>query len=175
MCRVIVIAAMAVTFHLSAFAACLNPFGCGPSNYSECIDDATKRPTELGVRVARQQCYEKFKKPEEARVATEQVKAAEKRAATWRGIGDRESTIGGVQRALGPPDATDGPAACTHFTDRSKTTALCTTYRWTDRRPGRICVQSRANGFGTSDISCLFTLEVAIGTETVWAWWPESF
>jgi hypothetical protein len=173
--RFIVIAGVAATFHLPAFAICVNPFGCGPSNYAECIDDATKRPTELGVRVARQQCHEKFKKPEEDRVAAEQVKAAEKLAAAWRGIGDRESTLAGVKRALGAPDKTEGPAACAHFTDRSRATVLCTTYRWMDRRPGRICVQSRAGGIVTDDINCLFTLEVAIGTETIWAWWPESF
>lgn len=33
---------------------------CGPRNLKDCIDDATRRPTDAGVRIARYECTKAF-------------------------------------------------------------------------------------------------------------------
>jgi hypothetical protein len=34
--------------------------GCGPQNLKDCIDDASRRPTDTGVRLARYECAKQF-------------------------------------------------------------------------------------------------------------------
>jgi hypothetical protein len=154
-------------------AICLNPFGCSPSTYEECVDDATNRPTDAGVRLARAQCEEKFKKPALERAAAEQKKLAERLAERWNQVGTMRN-IADAKRAFGEPTRVDGPATCTQLSSADQRPAACLTYRWIDRRPGRVCVSAPPSQIS---FDCHFTLEVVAGSATlsIWATWPESF
>lgn len=61
-------------------AACLNPFGCGPSTLAECRAEAVKMPTDTGVRLAIMDCQKKFV-AEPAELA--RAEGSKKIAAAW--------------------------------------------------------------------------------------------
>ena len=166
------VGAALLTIGASAHAVCLNPFGCAPSNYEECVDDATKRPTDTGVKMARAQCYEKFKKPEEERKAREAQETAERLAANWKMVGETLRTAREIHRAIGKPAAEIGPTKCTALAGGMTPPKgmLCYAQSWPDTRSGRMCPT-----FVKSGSECQFQLEVlADESNTLWAWWPDS-
>lgn len=94
-------------------AVCLNPLGCAPKNYPECVADATSRQTELGVRMAAAQCYAKWKKPEDDRRAAEAAKLADARALAWSKAPAKTSTARALIATIGQPSMVLGAHACT--------------------------------------------------------------
>lgn len=130
----------------SAVAVCLNPFGCEPKNYDECMADATKRATELGVKLARQQCYTKWKQPEDERMAGERTVAAERRATIWFKLPtERHTGVGSWVERLGKPDMVLGPNTCPRLKDEKQPTVKCYFYYWKDERAGRYEAYFRAD------------------------------
>lgn len=161
----VIMSAMTLTIPFqSAQAACLNPFGCVASNYDECVTDATKRPTEVGVKLARQQCYDKWKLPEIEKAASMKAAAAEKRASTWAAMDNVTYNAEAWISKLGQPDLVLGPAACSPVKDAKLTKAqTCYTYFWNDERLGRVS-------------SAYFKAEVLNESrKPLWAYWPDSF
>jgi hypothetical protein len=117
--------------------ACLNPFGCTPKNYDECVAEATKRPTELGVKLARQQCHAKWLQPQEERNAAERTAAAGKRAAIWEAVPGFDDAVATWIAKLGQPDMVLGPYRCSSIKDAKLPAVNCYSYYWKDERPGR--------------------------------------
>ena len=159
----------------SAAAICLNPFGCPPSNYNECVDDATRRPTDLGVRSAKQLCYEKFKKPEEDRAQAQREKESLHIALEWARLGS--APLADMKKALGEPTKSTGPGACAKVPGAGAAPAAgCITHFWHDARAGRLCVQPSPTSFDR-DLRCYFRAEVPAYSLTgeQWARWVESF
>lgn len=159
---------MLATF--SASAICINPFGCAPANYEECIDDASKRPSDKGVMTARDACYTKFKAPENERLAREREQQAQAFAEKWRRIDGSVGTGEKLRAHLGKPLTIEGPATCSKVNGKSPSSVTtCMSWSWLDFRPGRICLRM------VSGIDCYFTLEIENTPEQkLWAWWPES-
>ncbi len=152
-------------------AICLNPFGCGPSNYEECVAEATTRPTELGVRLARSQCHDKFLKPEADRIQRESAEKAEAFAARWQARAGEISNLKQANTKIGKPDSVTGPEACARIKGEiTLKHTQCFTHRWEDRRASRICWQ-------TSGVErCHFQIQTIENAEqALWAVWPESF
>jgi len=116
-----------------ANAICLNPFGCEPKSYDECATDATKRPTEAGVRFAIAQCYAKFKKPEEERQRAEEAAAAQQFAqlwlTAWNQKRDSPITMDSVEDVFGKALRFVGPLKCS---GKSTTIEMCKTFYWAD-------------------------------------------
>ena len=146
---------------VSAHSACFNPLGCAPKNHDECVAEATKRPTELGVKLARQQCYAKWVAPEEERRSAERAAVAVRRAVLWEKMPDSGETLGIWLSKLGDPDMVLGPYPCSRLKDAKSPGVPCYTYRWKDDRPGRY--------------DAYFKVEVLNNAEkTVWAFWRDS-
>ena len=143
-------------------AVCLNPFGCEAKNYDECVADATKRPTELGVKLAKQQCFAKWKQPEEEREAVARNTAAELRAAQWAKVGDIAFDAFAWTAHLGKPDLVVGPMACAPTkAAKAPKGSSCYIYLWDDKRPGRYEMHFKAE-------------VVNEPSKKVWAYWPDS-
>ena len=182
-----------------ANAVCLNPFGCGPSNNDECITEAAKMPTALGVNLARQQCDDKFVLPEKIRHAKQTQDAADDLASNWASFAtnaalqhasDDVPTANSALKVMGKPSSLTGPDACTPIASLAQTTnQKCYTYAWIDARSARSCSpQVPVNAYGSAASlaafldaqslrgpSCYFTLEtIADNRRTVWGWWNES-
>lgn len=171
------IALIFLLFTTAVHAVCLNPFGCEPSNNAECIADATRRPTELGVRIAKQQCYERFVKPEEQRREKAAQDEAERLAKAW--ATSTFHTVGEAIKVLGNPSDKSGPLQCESVDGKAPPSGTqCFSYEWVDARAGRICPS--ADKFKTfasqNDLSCRFRLQALTNSEgTLWAWWRESY
>lgn len=146
----------------SAGAVCLNPFGCEPKNYDECVADATKRPTELGVKLARQQCFAKWKQPEEEREATVRNAAAERRAVQWAKVNELAFDAPAWIVQLGEPDQVVGPMACSPTKEaKAPKGSSCYIYLWNDKRPGRYDMHFKAE-------------VVNEPSKKIWAYWQDS-
>lgn len=103
-------------------AICLNPFGCDARTLAECRDDASRRPTDAGVKVALQECQ---------RVEYERREAAEKKLLqTWRAVaptGDRRR----ISEALGLQiHSTSSKEACSATASGPGAKDACTHIRW---------------------------------------------
>lgn len=145
-----------------AHALCLNPFGCAPSNYDECVHEATTRPTDTGVKMAMRQCYERFKAPEEARRAAEEQKRAEAFAERWKKAIETYAKAPEIERYLGAPSSRSDAMTCSPLTASStKPTFQCVTYYWNDSRLLRPNHRFRLEALTDS-------------AGTVWAVWPDS-
>ena len=118
---------------LGSLAVCLNPFGCEPKSYEECADDASKRPTEVGVRVAVAQCYAIFKKPEDDRRRAEQQASARRLAqrwsSTWKDRSTSPETADTAEELFGKASRTTGPARCS---GKSSAPGQCVKFYWDD-------------------------------------------
>jgi hypothetical protein len=146
-----------------AHAVCLNPFGCAPANYDECLNEATKRPTDVGVKFARSQCYDKWKLPEIEKVAALKAAAADKRALTWAAMEKIEFNAEAWIKQLGQPDLVLGPSKCSLIKGVKPTKGQsCYTYYWYDERPGRVSAHFKAEVLNESG-------------KPLWAYWPDSF
>lgn len=145
----------------SVQAICLNPSGCEPKNYQECMADATNRPTELGVKLARNLCDEKWKWPEEERAAVARVAAAEKRAAQWEKLREVSFDAPGWIDRLGQPDLVRGPGDCTVHKGSKAPNGGCYTYYWYDNRPGRVQASFKAE-------------VVNDPSKRIWVYWQDS-
>lgn len=146
---------------VAAHSACFNPFGCEPKNQDECVAEATKRPTELGVKLARQQCHAKWVAPDEERQSAERTAGYERRAILWENMPGSGETLGVWLSKLGDPDFVHGPYSCTKLRDAKSPGVSCYVYRWKDDRPGRY--------------DAYFKVEVLNnGEKTVWAFWRDS-
>lgn len=143
-------------------ALCLNPFGCEPKTYDECLAEATKRPTELGVKLARQACYAKWKQPEEERKAAERAAAAERRAAVWAKLPEGgPASVNAWLPKLGQPDIVLGPDRCSPLKDEKLPSGSCYTYYWRDDRPGRVDAYFQAEVLNDAN-------------KTLWIYWRDS-
>ena len=151
-----------------AAAICLNPFGCGPSTYQDCVNEATKRPTSLGVNVAMQQCHDKFKAAELARSAKADRERAEALATRWTQLDFEHATAESLQRELGDPYLVFGPRTCTKVKGKSAPGArtICYTHVWQDERPGRV------NAYFKVEVQDLQIPNYH--RQSVWAWWQNS-
>lgn len=165
------VALLLVASVTSAAALCLNPFGCGPTNYDECAAEATKLPSDTGVNVALRQCHLKFTKPEEERKAREAHVAAIKAAERWGKL-SLGTNVADVSKYLGAPLSIGEPEPCAAAigaATKPPAGTLCRRYSWPDRRVGRVCTKP-------FDSICEFQLYVLNdGSQVVWTWWPESF
>lgn len=143
---------------------CLNPFGCEPKTYDECVSDAASKPTEVGVKIANQVCYNRFQRAVDEAAARKAAADAETFASNWADLRNKASTISEVVKLLGAPTYTSGPAPCSPL-DGIQKTSKCNTYYWIDPRPHRLCLHSTV---------CEFQLEaVADSDGLLWAWWPN--
>lgn len=159
-----------------AYAVCLNPFGCGPKSYEACMRDAADKPTDAGVKLASQQCYLIFKKPEEDRSAAAREAQAKRFADVWRENISKAKNSNELLRHFGDAAEVDGPYPCSHVAGvKPPPATTCMRFEWPDKRAGRICSPS---GIYRLDSECKFRAEVFLdGARTleVWAWWPESY
>ena len=94
----------------SAAALCLNPFGCSPKTYEACLRDATNKPTEAGVVMAKKLCHDEFvlepgREDRRRRMTNER--------AAWDRLKSGKSTYHAVVRALGEPADKDRIGPCT--------------------------------------------------------------
>ena len=161
-----------VAASLSCTAVCAlawSPFG--PSNYEDCVDEASKRPTGEGVKLAKHQCYLKFVKPEEERQAAEAERKADAFAATWAKVITSASTLAQAKRALGEPSSSI-VENCAVTSDAGRLPSSCLSHEWPDRR--RI---SRCDRWTAGSVVCKsFKLQTYVdpkGVEVVWAYWSE--
>ena len=147
--------------------------GCAPRTYEDCKAEAAKSPTERGVQVAAQACYEKFEKP---RLATE-LEIAKGRAAliekSWPSV-MKAPTLDAVHVAIGKPDES-APAPCAK-TPHAQTPARCIEHTWKDvRYPGACPTSPALLAMGVQpkqDEYCRWRLQ-SLPDGTVWAAWPD--
>ena len=166
--KVFVRALLAAAVPVSATAAglCLNPFGCEPKTYEECIADASSKPTEAGVKLASKACHDRFLLPAEQAAARKAAADADAFATKWADLGSQATTIAEAIKLLGPPYLTSPAGACAPL-DGVRKTSRCYTYYWQDARPGHFCTRSNYT-------ACMFQLEaVADSNGLIWAWWAE--
>lgn len=152
--------------------------GCSPTNYDSCIQDASTRPTELGVRVARQQCHEKFKKPAEEAAAAERVREAEKRADAWRALNATGTTLSKAKQVMGQPKYYSDPRPCTKQDNNENMPQSCVAIEWPDESSIYTCGFPRsANGRAKMDIDCYFHAEFESSSDDakLWALWDKPF
>ncbi len=156
----------------SVSAVCLNPFGCEPKNYDECVAAAAAMPTPLGVTTAKNQCYAKFKRAQDERERLEDVRKAESLSALWARIGQSNlPNEADFVKAFGQPSLILGPENCPRKTSDDNPGFRCYTLMWKDNRPGRMCLEG---AFGSGD--CHFkALALNNAARTVVGWWPDSF
>lgn len=133
----------AAVFSSGAFAVCLNPFGCEPSNLEECRSAAAKMPTELGVRTALKGCDDKFihrpqrEAAEKARAqALQKFKREEQRFRAAINT-DRQPSLKDVIAALGaPPTCSTKPGECSDVAGgRSASQSGCSMHYWNRQCP----------------------------------------
>lgn len=158
----------------AAHAVCLNPFGCGPKSYADCMRDASDKPTDAGVKLASQQCYLTIKKPEEDKAAAALETKAVRFAVSWHQNIAEAKNSADLIRHFGGPTAVDGPYQCTPVAGKqSPPSVTCARYEWADRRTGKVC----SSGPYRVEAQCVFRAEVILDgpkSLSVWAWWPES-
>ncbi len=156
------IAALLSLTSVSAFALCLNPFGCEPKNYDECIAEATRRPTEGGVKVARQHCLEKWQKQVDLRKQADRNEASESRATEWKKWTSLATLSGTLEAKIGQPDLVYGPHACSSRKDAKPPKGItCYTYLWNDTRPGRYQTYFKAEVMNDQE-------------KAIWSLWKDS-
>jgi hypothetical protein len=151
----LLIAVVGSLFGASTWAVCLNPFGCEPRNYDECVQAASKAPTETGVRFAVRNCWERHRKPE-----ADRQRVAWERVTSGTGV-----TLAEVIKAMGRHDIALPVGACTPPTDAKSTAAsgMCRAYGWADKRSGdRDCFNQRP---------CYYMLEVTDAGDSLWVYW----
>lgn len=166
------VAALLTAAPLAAHAVCLNPLGCAASTYDECVQEASTRPTELGVRLAAKQCYETFVKPMEERQKRDAAREADEFAKRWALSIATHTTAEALTRAIGKAAEVSGPEACEPFPGSStKPTFKCYTYRYEDPH-GRVCAMQ---AFGTiATRVCRFQFQALEDAKrTVWVAWPD--
>lgn len=127
--------------------------GCSPSNNEECLDAATNKPTDAGVKMARQQCFEKFEKPE---IERKEEQAKQERAAalkketefiqSWVQMAQSGASFGEMVNKFGSPAKQIGLHACSP--SKQAPTEKCMTYLW-ETRPGSF-LRTEFTGSGTS-------------------------
>lgn len=135
--------------HLTAEAACFNPFGCEPKNVDECIERAAAMPTELGVRTAKRQCETKFQKELQRRrdiEASATQARADALAKTWSDLEwGRDTPISLYEKMMGQPFLVTGPYPCIkHPRLPAAPASGCYTYQWQDERAGRVRMYFKA-------------------------------
>lgn len=140
----------------------------GPSNYDACVDDASRRPTGEGVKLAMRQCHERFRAPELRRQAQQAEADAQRVADEWPKLMNRGASVADVRKVMGDP-ATITHERCAALPNRMPPSTMCRVMMWTDRRAMKLCPG------GDSALTCYFRLHAPVGAEdVVWAWWPES-
>lgn len=104
----------------------------GPRNYASCVDDASRRPTDAGVKLAMRQCYEKFKKPEEE--AAERKRQAENNAfrEKWGAKAKAHQPLSDVVREFGEP-VWSFKTSCHVYASGQPVAKDCMMHRWADR------------------------------------------
>lgn len=137
------------TVHLTAGAACFNPFGCQPKNLDECIERAAAMPTEFGVRTARRQCEARFEQELQHRQRLEVAASAERADALAQAWIDlewgRDTPISIYEKTMGQPSLVTGPYPCIKHPKLSAAPASgCYTYHWRDERAGRVHMYFKA-------------------------------
>lgn len=141
------------------------PLTCFASGHDDCILDASRRPTDSGVKLARQACDAKFATEIEARRAAADETAAvdaSAKAAMWRLVGTKYKFVHQVVAFMGPPLLVSGPGTCIGKYGRTPPASKCMTYLWVDTRAGR----SRLH----------FMAQVEnVEEEPIWQWSRDSF
>ena len=150
---------------------------CAPSNYEDCVTDASTRPTELGVKVARQQCYDKFKKPAEDAAAAARAKEAVDRVASWTALNTENTTLAMAMKVMGKPAYVSKARPCAKSEGRGQTPASCIVFEWRDNSPGVLCGLASSEGRTALDTSCYFHAEFESSNEEakLWALWEKPF
>ena len=139
--------------------------GCGPKTFEDCKLEAAKNPSDRGVSVAVQACYDKFEAP---RIKAE-AEAARKRAETvesaWASVQRHEQTIADVKKRIGEPDSSV-PAECTPLEGR-KPPGLCTLHSWKDSRVPNACARE-------VNFDCRWQMQTTPDGK-IWATWDAPF
>lgn len=147
-----------------ALAKCWNPLGCDPADYDECVSVASTRPTELGVKLAKQQCHEKFLAPAERTAYAASQEKAKRLAATWKKLNEQQiHSLQELLSSMGTPSTVIGPRPCLAVNGGRPAKGIdCIAYYWRD---------DRGSTFGDD----FFQVEALnIPSHDLWMWWTDS-
>ena len=144
--------------------------GCERKTLEACEQEATKRPTVVGVNTALRACRDKF--AEERRKS---ASAQSERVASQWAKATQQKTIGDASGIIGAPD-TASAIPCEKIEGEETAPEHCTLHAWTDRREPRVCVRKPSrNIWGLDDAGgdhCEWRM-ITDRNGKVRGWWPE--
>lgn len=145
--------------------------GCGPRNFEDCKTQAAQSPTERGVTVAVQACYEKFELPRKEAELKAAKARSERIASKWPQVQAARS-LESVEALIGKADST-APARCDPIEGGPTPPANCVMHYWVDARAPEACA-SRATLLPHvyQDGFCRWQVQ-ASSDGTVWLSWNE--